>query len=85
MAWSLGILASTWMLLPLAEYMQTGSRHAARSQGLEKRPPVGLEALPQVVLPDIYGSSCHGSYRIWRTSFRKVRRGATRACWPRSS
>ena len=64
LAWGLGILASTWMLLPLAEYMQTGTRTMARSQGLEERPPVGLAALPQVVLPDMYGSSCPGSFRI---------------------
>jgi len=26
-----------------------------RSEGVEERPPVGLAALPQVVLPDLYG------------------------------
>jgi hypothetical protein len=62
--WSLGFLLATPHLLPLLEYARTGSRVVQRSRGQEVRPPVGLAALPQVVLPDMYGSSQAGSLRI---------------------
>jgi hypothetical protein len=76
LAWALGILASAWTLLPLAEYMQTGTRPVARSQGVEERPPVGLASLPQVVLPDMYGSTRAGSYRIGPDIFQESSAGA---------
>ena len=38
--------------------------HGARSAGSEERPPVGLTALPQTVLPDMYGSVQTGSLRF---------------------
>ncbi len=63
-AWTIGILTSAWMLLPLAEYMQCGSRSMARGQGFEERPPAGAQELPQVVLPDMYGWSGQKSLRI---------------------
>jgi hypothetical protein len=75
LAWVLGILASACMFLPLAEYMQTGSRPVARSHGSEERPPVGMEALPEVVLPDMYGSTLHGSYRIGKDSLQESSAG----------
>ncbi len=53
----LGGLLATPHLLPSLEYAQTGSRIIHRSAGEEERPPVGLAALPQVVLPDIYGTT----------------------------
>ena len=56
LGWGLGFLLATPHLLPLLEYAQSGSRMAHRSEGAEERPPVGLAALPQVVLPDIYGT-----------------------------
>jgi hypothetical protein len=59
--WGLGFLLAAPHLLPLLEYAQTGSRMAHRSKGTEERPPVGLSALPQVVLPDIYGTPEQGS------------------------
>ena len=64
LAWILGILASAWLLLPAVEYARTGTRVLARSHGVEERPPVGLAALPQVVLPEMYGATQEGSFRI---------------------
>jgi hypothetical protein len=61
LGWGLGFLLAAPHLLPLLEYAQSGSRMAHRSEGAEERPPVGLAALPQVVLPDIYGSNERGS------------------------
>jgi hypothetical protein len=61
LGWGLGFLLAAPHLLPLLEYAQTGSRMVHRSEGTEERPPVGLAALPQVVLPDIYGTTEKGS------------------------
>jgi hypothetical protein len=61
LGWWLGFLLAAPHLLPLLEYAQSGSRMAHRSEGTEERPPVGLTALPQVVLPDIYGTTEKGS------------------------
>jgi hypothetical protein len=61
LGWGLGFLLAAPHLLPLLEYAQTGSRMMHRSEGTEERPPVGLAALPQVVLPDIYGTTEKGS------------------------
>jgi hypothetical protein len=57
LGWGLGFLLASPHLLPLLEYAKTGSRMMQRSEGQEERPPVGLAALPQVVLPDIYGTT----------------------------
>ncbi|MGA2617083.1 MAG: hypothetical protein ABSF26_05680 [Thermoguttaceae bacterium] len=59
--WSLGVLLAAPHLLPILEYTRTGSRMTRRSQGEEERPPVGLAALPQAIVPDIYGSNRVGS------------------------
>ncbi len=59
--WGLGFLLAAPHLLPFLEYAKTGSRILHRSEGVEERPPVGLAALPQVVLPDIYGTTGKGS------------------------
>ena len=61
LGWGLGFLLAAPHLLPLLEYAQSGSRMAHRSEGVEERPPVGLAALPQVVLPDMYGTTGKGS------------------------
>ncbi|MGA2786758.1 MAG: hypothetical protein ABSF60_04455 [Verrucomicrobiota bacterium] len=61
LGWGLGFLLAAPHLLPLVEYAQSGSRMVHRSEGLEERPPVGLAALPPVVLPDIYGTTEKGS------------------------
>ena len=62
--WCLGFLLAAPHLLPLVEYAQTGARMENRSGGEEERPPVGLSALPQTVLPDLYGATRAGSKRI---------------------
>lgn len=54
--WILGVLLATPYLLPVLEYAATGVRMAERSAGREERPPVGLSALPETVLPDMYGT-----------------------------
>lgn len=64
LAWVIGFALSSWLLVPGAEYAASGSRMILRSAGSEERPPVGLKALPQIVLPDMYGSAQRGSYRI---------------------
>lgn len=61
LGWGLGFLLAAPHILPLVEYAKTGSRMIHRSTGVEERPPVGLTALPQVVLPDIYGTTEKGS------------------------
>ena len=61
LGWGLGFLLAAPHLLPLLEYAQSGSRMAHRSEGTEERPPVGVAALPQVVLPDICGTTENGS------------------------
>jgi hypothetical protein len=76
MAWGLGILASTWLLLPAIEYVETGARTIARSQGAEERPPVGWKAIPEVVFPQIYGSTQNGSWRIAAYSLPESAAGA---------
>ncbi len=62
--WSLGFLLASPHLFPLLEYARTGSRMIRRSRGQEERPPVGWAALPQIVLPDMYGALQAGSLRI---------------------
>jgi hypothetical protein len=62
--WGLGFLLAAPHLLPLLEYAKTGSRMNQRSAGMEERRPVGLAALPQVILPDIYGDTQKGSVFI---------------------
>ena len=64
LGWGLGFLLAAPHLLPLLEYAQTGSRMAHRNEGTEERPPAGLTAMPQVVLPDIYGTIEKGSIFI---------------------
>jgi hypothetical protein len=59
--WVMGFLLASPSLLPRLEYMRTGSRMIQRGEGKEERPPVGLDALPQIVLPEMYGSTQTGS------------------------
>jgi hypothetical protein len=58
--WVLGIMLAAPYLLPLLDYARTGARMAERLRGSEERPPVGLSALPQMLLPDAYGSLRRG-------------------------
>ena len=62
--WGLGFLLASPYLLPFLEYTHTGFRISRRAEGEEERPPVGLAALPQVVLPDMYGTNQIGSYYL---------------------
>ena len=64
--WILGFLLACPHLLPFLEYTHTGARMERRAAGSEERPPVGLSALPQIVLPDFYGTSDKGSLFISR-------------------
>jgi len=63
-AWLLGFCLSAPLLIPLVEYTRTGARMEARAAGYEERPPVGIAALPAIAVPEIYGSTRHGSMRI---------------------
>ena len=63
--WALGFLLSLPHLLPLIEYTHSGSRMIRRSRGEEERPPVGLAALAEIVLPDVYGTSQRGSWPMF--------------------
>jgi hypothetical protein len=65
LAFILGLALAAPYILPLGESVRDGSRSVARLRGeLEERPPVGISALPQVVLPNIYGTSLRNSVRI---------------------
>ncbi len=57
LGWSLGMTLAAPHVWPLLEYAKTGYRISQRAEGTEERPPTGLSALPQLVLPDIYGSA----------------------------
>src|SRR5262249_19697471 len=54
---TLGCFLAAPQMLPFLEYARTGDRVTRRNAGEEDRPPVGLAALPQLVLPDLYGST----------------------------
>ncbi|MFZ1936952.1 MAG: hypothetical protein WCB27_22645 [Thermoguttaceae bacterium] len=54
--WGLGFALASVHLLPILEYSRSSFRLERRSHGEEERPPIGMEALPQIVLPDMYGS-----------------------------
>ena len=69
---ALGILLATPELFPVVEYSRTGDRIIRRGQGEEERPPVGLAALPQTVLPDMYGSTQAGNAWIPPTGERRL-------------
>ncbi len=65
LGWGLGVLLAAPNILPVMEYARTGQRMSQRYNGQEERPPVGLVALPQAVLPDVYGSSKIGSFPMY--------------------
>jgi hypothetical protein len=58
--WCLGFMLAAPYLLPLLNYARTGARMLERSHGVEERPPTGLAALPEVVIPDFYGTNKPG-------------------------
>lgn len=59
--WGLGLALGSPQFVLVLEYSKSSERIATRARGFEERPPVGLKALPQVVLPDMYGSTMRGS------------------------
>ena len=65
LGWTLGFMLATPQTLPLLEYARTGARMERRSSGEEERPPVGLAALPQVVLPNMFGATQAGSFPLY--------------------
>jgi hypothetical protein len=62
--WLLGLMLASPELLPALDYVKTGSRMSQRGAGHEERSPVGIIALPQLVLPHIYGTSEKGSFAM---------------------
>ncbi len=66
LAFALGITLTSPYWLPLLEYSGSGSRIEERMDGAEERPPQGLAALPQIVLPNVYGARQAGDHRITR-------------------
>lgn len=66
--WGLGMMLATPYLLPLLDYARTGYRMAERIRGSEERPPVGLSALPQALVPDVYGSLRRGFVNFSRVN-----------------
>ena len=62
--WGLGFLLAAPYVLPALEYTRTGARMVRRSAGLTERPPAGFAALPETVLPDLYGADGTGSLRV---------------------
>ena len=66
--WCLGFLLAAPHLLPMLEYTRTGFRMERRSQGEEERPPIGIAALPQVVVPHLYGSTEDGYFPVFPTN-----------------
>jgi hypothetical protein len=61
LGWLLGFALAGPALLPLVEYVGTGARVDIHTKGIEERPPEGLEALPAIVRPDVYGSRTHAN------------------------
>ena len=66
LAWGLGIGLAAPQVLPAVQYACTGARMVRRSVGQEERPPAGLVALPQTVLPDMYGKMSKDNLRFAR-------------------
>jgi hypothetical protein len=63
-AWSLGFLLAAPYILPVREYTRTGARVVRDSPRDEEQQRIGWAALPQAVLPYMYGTSQTGSLRL---------------------
>lgn len=61
LAWALGFLLAAPYILPLLESSAGSFRIIARAAGLVDRPPLGLAALPQMVIPEFFGATRRGS------------------------
>lgn len=64
LSWGLGLAACSVFIFPFMDYVKTGQRMQARYQGIEERPPVGITALPLLLLPDSYGTAKHNDVQI---------------------
>jgi hypothetical protein len=62
LAWVLGFAISAVAVVPLVRYAGTGARMDSHSEGMEERPPEGLEALPAIVRPDVYGGRTRANW-----------------------
>jgi len=62
--WTLGLLLTAPYLLPMIEYSRTGHRMQQRGAGAEERPPTGLHALAQTVMPLAYGRNKRGNVYV---------------------
>ncbi len=62
LGWFLGFLLAAPELLPFVDYTSASSRVERRGAGEKDFPPIGVLALPQAVLPGIYGSTTRGSF-----------------------
>lgn len=62
--WILGFMLASPELLPALDYAKTGSRLNKRAAGQEERPPIGLASLPQLILPDVYGTLERDSFAM---------------------
>jgi hypothetical protein len=63
-AWTIGFMLASPAILPGLDYARTGARFIRRGAHEEERPPIGMMALPQAVLPDMYGRDGSDSLRI---------------------
>jgi hypothetical protein len=61
--WVLGFLLAAPYWMPLAEYAATGLRIQRRAGNATERPPTGITALWQMILPLVYGNT--GAGWIW--------------------
>ncbi|HEV8002601.1 MAG TPA: hypothetical protein VGP63_22130, partial [Planctomycetaceae bacterium] len=61
-AWVLGFAISAVALVPLLAYARTGARMDSHSEGIEERPPEGLEGLPAILRPDVYGGRTRANW-----------------------
>ena len=79
LGWALGFMLAAPEILSIANHVATGARMIRRSHGSVERPPFGLAALPEVVLPNIYGSTESGSLRLAPTGHRNQMESAAAA------
>jgi hypothetical protein len=63
--WLLGVMLAAPAILPVLAYTRTSARMAYRAAGREERPPVGLAELPELALPDLYGSTQLDSFYLF--------------------
>jgi hypothetical protein len=62
--WAGGLLLAAPEVLSMAAYAKTGARMVRRSQGAVERAPVGVTALPLLVLPSFDGTTEHRGLSI---------------------